>query len=320
MSLIARCTACQTSYRVLPDQLRVSDGWVRCGQCGEIFDTSAQLLDAEAEPTATGSCVPADDLVQVPPSFSAATALVEQQRAFLQSRVVDQQSSSAATTDNPTHAEGSSDLSASRMSWASAALLVRPSAETGSGAEDPAVAGVSPLTAPVSFMLRPDVTAGPRPGSRPLLWWGLGIVLLLGLLLQGLYRERDQLAAWFPALKPTLVVACELLDCRVSSLQGIENLTIDSATFQQVGQDSFELRFVVKNKAHHALALPSVELTLTDLADQPVMRRSFAPAELGVVPETVASSGEWSAKAYLQIRTEATGARAQGYRLLIFYP
>ena len=57
MSLITRCTACQTLFRVVPDQLRISDGWVRCGQCGEIFDAAQNLLmgqdDAVAAPQAT---------------------------------------------------------------------------------------------------------------------------------------------------------------------------------------------------------------------------------------------------------------------------
>jgi hypothetical protein len=140
------------------------------------------------------------------------------------------------------------------------------------------------------------------------------------LFLQGIYRERDKMAAMFPALKPALVSVCGVLACRVSPLQGIEHLAIDSATFHQVGLETFELRFVIKNNSRHALALPAIELTLTDLADQPVMRRTFTPAELGVAPETLASAGEWSATAYLRIRAEAAGARAQGYRLLIFYP
>src|SRR5665647_947691 len=44
MSLITRCPTCETLFRVVPDQLRVSDGWVRCGQCDEIFDASLHLL------------------------------------------------------------------------------------------------------------------------------------------------------------------------------------------------------------------------------------------------------------------------------------
>lgn len=320
MNLIARCPACQTSYRVVPDQLRISDGWVRCGQCGEVFDASQQRVDAEIEPSATDLRASADDLVQAHALIPEAPALGAPQRLLSESPNVNQQSPSVSTAVRPALQEALTALPASEVSWASAALLIRPSAEAESDIEESAAPTPSSAAAPVSFMLAPDVASGVRQSGKPVLWWGLGVVLLLGLLLQGLYRERDQLAASFPAMKPTLVSVCEVLACRVSPLQGIENLAIDSATFHQVGQDTFELRFVVKNKARHALTLPAIELTLTDLADQPVMRRVFTPTELGVMSETVASADEWVASAYLRVRAEATGARAQGYRLLIFYP
>ncbi|MBP9684584.1 MAG: zinc-ribbon domain-containing protein, partial [Rhodoferax sp.] len=50
MSLITRCPACETLFKVVPDQLRMSEGWVRCGQCSEIFDASLHLLQSETEP------------------------------------------------------------------------------------------------------------------------------------------------------------------------------------------------------------------------------------------------------------------------------
>ena len=43
MSLITRCPVCTTMFKVVPDQLRVSDGWVRCGQCNEVFDANAHF-------------------------------------------------------------------------------------------------------------------------------------------------------------------------------------------------------------------------------------------------------------------------------------
>ncbi len=54
MSLITRCPACATLFRVVPDQLKVADGWVRCGQCAEVFDASDHFQpafpDTPAEP------------------------------------------------------------------------------------------------------------------------------------------------------------------------------------------------------------------------------------------------------------------------------
>lgn len=49
MNLATRCTACGTIFRVVQDQLRVSEGWVRCGRCAEVFDAREQLFDLERD-------------------------------------------------------------------------------------------------------------------------------------------------------------------------------------------------------------------------------------------------------------------------------
>jgi predicted Zn finger-like uncharacterized protein len=43
MSLVTRCPACATTFKVVRDQLRISDGWVRCGRCSEVFDATVEL-------------------------------------------------------------------------------------------------------------------------------------------------------------------------------------------------------------------------------------------------------------------------------------
>jgi len=48
MSQITRCPHCQTSFKVVADQLRLAEGWVRCGQCKQIFDAFECLVDDEA--------------------------------------------------------------------------------------------------------------------------------------------------------------------------------------------------------------------------------------------------------------------------------
>ncbi len=54
MSFITCCPSCGTKFRVVTDQLRISDGWVRCGRCQEVFDANAALQapppPTEAEP------------------------------------------------------------------------------------------------------------------------------------------------------------------------------------------------------------------------------------------------------------------------------
>lgn len=46
MSLVTRCPACATTFKVVKDQLRISDGWVRCGRCSEVFDATVDLHEA----------------------------------------------------------------------------------------------------------------------------------------------------------------------------------------------------------------------------------------------------------------------------------
>lgn len=64
MSQITTCPSCSTRFRVVADQLRISDGWVRCGQCQEVFDARDHLDAAVAvepvvapEPVAAASAV-----------------------------------------------------------------------------------------------------------------------------------------------------------------------------------------------------------------------------------------------------------------------
>jgi predicted Zn finger-like uncharacterized protein len=45
MSLATRCTSCGTVFRVVQDQLKVSEGWVRCGRCDEVFNALEGLFD-----------------------------------------------------------------------------------------------------------------------------------------------------------------------------------------------------------------------------------------------------------------------------------
>ena len=54
MSLITRCPACGTLFKVVPDQLRISDGWVRCGHCAEIFDAHQHMQALAARHAAVG--------------------------------------------------------------------------------------------------------------------------------------------------------------------------------------------------------------------------------------------------------------------------
>jgi predicted Zn finger-like uncharacterized protein len=66
MSLATRCPVCSTVFRVVQDQLKVSEGWVRCGRCAKVFNAFEGLFDLERELAAMAppSVTPAQRVLQ----------------------------------------------------------------------------------------------------------------------------------------------------------------------------------------------------------------------------------------------------------------
>lgn len=106
MSQVTRCPSCGTRFKVVADQLRISQGWVRCGMCQSVFDASQDLqsvpdellqpeaADApqkppvqEAQPTQAGERAPAwpqqeaADSALAAPAFDAQKAEAPQKSA-----------------------------------------------------------------------------------------------------------------------------------------------------------------------------------------------------------------------------------------------
>lgn len=68
MTLATRCPSCGTVFRVVQDQLRVSEGWVRCGRCNNVFHAVEVLFDIDSgEPVHLGLPASSQTEVQPPP-------------------------------------------------------------------------------------------------------------------------------------------------------------------------------------------------------------------------------------------------------------
>ena len=73
MNQITRCPFCETKFKVVADQLLISEGWVRCGQCKQIFDATEHLQSVPRPSKPTVPAVPAplaDALLEAPPSVT----------------------------------------------------------------------------------------------------------------------------------------------------------------------------------------------------------------------------------------------------------
>lgn len=308
MSLITTCPACGTMFRVVSDQLRVSEGWVRCGHCAEVFDATSHMAPG-SEPV-PGTDVAGDGAAAgAGPDPSADDPIASDLAASpLDAPFVFRRSDLAAdSVADPAAPPGAMDSAA----WDDAGV-------DSSAPSDPA-AGHEPVHE-VGFV---------RDARRKAFWSRspVRVMLVLALLLlaaalagQVAFQNRDRLAVEQPALRPVLASACDVLQCTLQPPRHIDTLAIESSSFNKLRGDAFRLNFTVRNNAPMEVAVPAMELTLTDSQDQPVLRRVLLPGEIGA-GSVIAGGADWTASVALAVNGNgAQSSRIAGYRLLAFYP
>ncbi|MDI4632620.1 zinc-ribbon and DUF3426 domain-containing protein [Pelomonas sp. V22] len=355
MSLATRCTACGTIFRVVQDQLRVSDGWVRCGRCAEVFDAREQLFDMDREPPP----------VWPAPGLPSASSLAEPQAMASEAAAIEAEPEVIVVAPAPAYEPAYQPEHEPEFAPAVPAPAAPPPDQP---AASPPAAHIEPhfdepLVAqephepiePPSIELdpQPDVVLAPRlaelaadpadapspavaektatpefvrraqaqqrwqrPGVRVAL--GLACGLLLGLLAgQFAWQFRDALAAQYPEAAPTLNAACEALGCKVQPWRHIEAISVEQTALSQAGSGNhYKLALTLRNKSVHELALPWVDLSLTDASGQLVARRMLSPADFNLKTDRLSPHAEQP----LQLVFGSGSQRVAGYTVEIFHP
>lgn len=388
-------------FKVVADQLKVSQGWVRCGQCTEVFNASVYLQPHPDVASASQQSAPTPQAEEPfadahglapesqPPTLAFAPRLdvgpsglprdVElalaagvsesgHQASLGQSASRREKPDTGASSEShfddalafqisPTTAFNDSSL----PSTSTTTLLLPDAAPlVVDRAADPAVAFANnDLVLPAAaFSDKPDASSPDaadelaaadvsfvRDARRQAFWRKPVVRLALGLmvvvfaallLLQAVLHHKDALLAHEPRLKPLLIRMCEQLQCELAPLRQIDAMVIDSSSFNKLDSTSFRMSFTLKNTARSDVALPALEVTLTDAQDQALIRRVLIPSQLGAADNAVLGSGQdFSGVVVLQVLgagrpapdggvAESTSGgvpmRVAGYRLLAFYP
>lgn len=218
--------------------------------------------------------------------------------------------------------------------------LVAPEAAEPAAADEPVAA---PEPVPLAATAAAAATAGtdaspvpealPEPGfvrqARRRAFWRTpavravlaSLALLLVLLLAGQWalHERHQLAARHPELRPWLVQLCEPLGCRVEPARRIDAIVIDSTALVRRLGNFYSFDLVLKNTAPMDLAMPALELSLTDTRDAVIARRVFLPDELPGAPALLPAQDSVALSLRLSLAVGDALPMA-GYRALVFYP
>lgn len=332
MSFTTRCPACGTTFRIVADQLKISEGWVRCGHCADVFDATLYLepwvpdAPAPAAPELpTEPAVPQaeltaasdpheDELVTRPPALlpddvqeppqEDADFSTELQR-FAAAKAAAEAAAAAAVADKAPR-----QVPTSKTPSGSVPLTDPDAAADDARVELPAVPGFVRQAQQRAFWQSPGVRAGL-----------FLVVVLLGALLAGQWalHERDRLAAWEPRLLPLLQQVCAPLGCTVGPVRNIDAILIDSSALVRRLGDFHSFDLVLKNTADIALALPALELSLTDTRDQVISRRVFLPEEWPDAPAVMPAQSSLNVSFRLALSVGEATPMA-GYRALVFYP
>lgn len=328
MSLATRCFTCGTVFRVVQDQLKVSEGWVRCGRCNDVFNALETLFDLDRdtppewtppEPVADDPAVHAPLDVELEPNIeSVDIPLMDRAEVQMQRRHVAATSPAMRVDqrdrldfpDARFEAESEPAPVAAADPDGSVSILLPLDADSGSDA------GVD-ASPPPEFMRRAQRRARwQSPAMRVALGF-VGLVLVSALLLQMGHHFRDSLAARWPVTKPLLTAWCDMAGCTIEAPRSIEDIAVESTALTRAAEpDSFKLAVTLRNRGAIALALPAVDLSLTDASGQLVSRRVLRPSEFRVGSTLIAPGTELP----MQLVLTTGDARVTGYTVEIFYP
>lgn len=350
MSLATRCTSCSTVFRVVQDQLKVSEGWVRCGRCDVVFNALERLFDLEREApaawdeplslgpsdSATASAIPAGpgEVVEPAPAALAAAAVDTPSLADVEAATtpgelpfidpVDahlfgprKRTDSAPKPAGQVGARDRLEFSDARFdSDLFAENVSVPDAELGE--TDATDAGDLPLESTMrpDFLRRAERRARWRSGPVRAVLGGACLLALLVLLAQVGHHGRDLIAAQWPLLRPVLTAWCAGTGCTLAAPRRIDDVLVESTALTRTpGLDSFVLSVNLRNRGPLALLLPSVDLNLTDGNGRLVARRALGPRDFSA-PEVLQSGAE----AALRLTMSTGAATVSGYTVEIFYP
>jgi len=137
---------------------------------------------------------------------------------------------------------------------------------------------------------------------------------------------RTPLVVTLPALRPALQALCAPLACTASWPMRPDLLAVVSSELQAIpGTSVLELDTVLRNRAAFALALPAIELTISDNNGRTLARKVFLPGEY-LDPSTDAganpAAGNLAAGGDLAVRVyfDLPGISATNFEAYPFYP
>jgi predicted Zn finger-like uncharacterized protein len=337
VSLATRCTSCGTVFRVVQDQLKVSEGWVRCGRCEQVFNALEGLFDLERESPPGGVAAHFEEVSAAPrgddPGDSLSARQVEGDHDEDQPADPHLVERIDAHLFGTRRAEPSTPPSANvskkdRHEFSDARFDTNLFVDEEEEPLEPGIGGPEAEAPEAAAPAKTDHGAPDflRQAQRRARWQQPRVrfalaaafaLLTLLLTLQTAHHFRDSVAARWPGTRPLLLSWCDLIGCSVGTPKRIDDIVVDSTALGRLGSDdAFRLSVTLRNRGQLAVALPSVELSLTDTGGQLLARRVLSPRDFRASVATLAPGADVA----LQAPLSAGSLRVSGFTVEVFYP
>jgi predicted Zn finger-like uncharacterized protein len=315
MALATTCPQCKTSFKVVPDQLKLRRGLVRCGMCQHVFsgiDYISQVL-----PIATKEAI-----------AKVAPVEVEEAEADLNTAFFIPDTVLAPNTKMMTEAFEN------RVNRESAELA-KPPSSIKLREDDKLLRKGAPKSALFDQAEEPELEAvnffsgtEPRKGMKGFSNRGDLLFAISGIALVG---ARHSLAAHFPAMSPAIEGISSVVGLKVENPRLLDRLTIESFELQaSINPNVYSLSAILRNDASHVVRWPALELSLTDNSGGTLLKKVLLPEEylasmLPILGNTdvnqvekagLKSNGELP----LKLAIEVVDINPSGFSAALFYP
>lgn len=344
-----RCSNCATVFRVTPEQLRIRSGMVRCGHCLAVFNAFDHLVEEKADAAVEASladlathqpltttdeptslCSAPDEEVVTAPAEEAPATVASETSAFspladdevLPATEEDVTTDSTVTTLDPETTDAEQEAPPAAVAAAEAENATESPEDSTRAAREAGLVAIRDMTDSLMYdrWAAGTLASGLSHGIEVPAGRGARLFAILGLLLalllagQAAYYFRSALSQQFPALRAAYsALAIEVPLPREADLVSIESSDLQA----DASRGLLVLQATLKNRASFAQDWPLIELTLTDLDDNVLLRRVLNAADYlpASSPTAFAAQSETGLKLWLQ-----SPQPAAGYRLYVFYP
>lgn len=293
MSWITRCPDCDAVYKVESAQLQQALGWLRCGACQHVFDSTGRVVAADVIPTLNERVnVGAPQLGRVDlerllhkasPAPQAPTPTEPPPAAFAQPSAVSAFEDALQSFKRPVLAESSPAPDEA----VSEAALADASPATGAG---PAA-----------------VPEGARSASRA----GVAVVLVLlvGLVFQLGLACRGWVLVHWPQWGLAMASLCDSAACRAQWQPPLSLWTLQAQPLMQEGP-AYRLSWSLAHAATSPLPVPALELKWLNAQGQVVSSRKLTAA-MTTAPRTLPSGQTWQGSVQLAPASDPGATQAR---------